>query len=175
MGKALISLICNGEIQTAPQRRMKEEIFFVPVDQSSSDVKGYKDCNINNLIAAVDISVRLINPPDYNSFHRFTGFRFKRSVIVITLEQCNAGFTDLKILCRYLSAFFADDGPISFMDLGLNKKQIIDLLDSLYSGNFVLQDQGLIEINKERGGFYLNGVPTTRLIDLMRGKPVPVR
>jgi hypothetical protein len=120
----------------------------------------------------VELYSKLNNHQDFESFHKLTNNRFKPLPIIDFLERCSADFSDLKILCRYLAAFYADEGPITIMDLSLSRRQIIDLLDNLHKGNFVLQNQGLIEINKERGGIYLNGVLTPRLIDLLRGERI---
>jgi hypothetical protein len=168
--KALISLIITGKIETVAKKRIKEELFFTlssPGQQNSGNF-------LEKLIPVIELSSKLNNKQDIDSFHRLTAKRFKKSTIIDFLERCSADFSDLKILCRYLAAFFADEGPITIMDLGLGRRQILDLLDNIHKGNFLLQNQGLIEINKERSGIYLNGVLTPRLIDLLKGECISV-
>lgn len=172
--KVLISLVIADKIEIVTRRRMKEELFFSLTPTATKKSSQYKSNTIEHLISIVELYSKLNNHQDFRSFHKLTNNHFKYIPIVDFLERCWANFSDLKILCRYLNAFFADEGPITIMDLGLGRRQIIDLLDNLHKGNFVLQNQGLIEINKERGGIYLNGVLTPRLIDLLRGGHISI-
>lgn len=172
--KALISLIIVGKIETVTRRRMKEELFF-SLTSTVTEIKHQSKRNsIEHLVSIVELFSKLNNDQDFVSFHKLTNNRFKHLPIIDFLERCSADFVDLKILCRYLTAFFADEGLITVMDLGLSSGQIVDLLGNLHNGNFILLNQGLIEINKERGGIYLNGVLTPRLIDLLKGEKITV-
>jgi len=173
--KVLISLVIADKIEIVTRRRMKEELFFSLTPTATKKNSQYKSNTIEHLISIVELYSKLINNhQDFGSFHKLTNNHFKNLPIIDFLEGCSADFSDLKILCRYLAAFYADEGPITVMDLGLERRQIIDLLDNLHKGNFVLQNQGLIEINKERGGIYLNGVLTPRLIDLLREEHISI-
>lgn len=170
--KTLMSLTIADKIEIVTRRRMKEELFFSLTSTATKKSSGYKSNTIEHLISVVELYSKLNNHQDFGIFHKLTNNHFKHLQIIDFLERCSADFGDLKILCRYLTAFFADEGPITIMDLGLSRRQILDLLDNLHKGNFILQNQGLIEINKERGGIYLNGVLTPRLIDLLRGERI---
>jgi DNA polymerase III delta prime subunit len=172
--KALITLILTDKIEVVKRRRMKEELFF-SLTSTVTEVRHQSKRNtIEHLTSTVELYSKLNNHKDFGSFHKLTNNRFKHLPIIDFLERCSADFGDLMILCRYLTAFFADEGPITVMDLGLSRRQIVDLLGNLHKGNLILLNQGLIEINKERGGIYLNGVLTPRLIDLLKGEQITV-
>lgn len=172
--KTLITLVMADNIEIVTRRRMKEELFF-SLTSTVTEIKHQSKRNsIEHLVSIVELFSKLNNDQDFVSFHKLTNNRFKHLPIIDFLERCSADFVDLKILCRYLTAFFADEGLITVMDLGLSSGQIVDLLGNLHKGNFILLNQGLIEINKERGGIYLNGVLTPRLIDLLKGEKITV-
>jgi len=172
--KTLITLVMADNIEIVTRRRMKEELFF-SLTSTVTEIKHQSKRNsIEHLVSIVELFSKLNNHQDFVSFHKLTNNRFKHLPIIDFLDRCSADFVDLKILCRYLTAFFADEGPITVMDLGLSSGQIVDLLGNLHKGDFILLNQGLIEINKERGGIYLNGVLTPRLIDLLKGEKITV-
>jgi len=172
--KTLITLVMADNIEIVTRRRMKEELFFSLTSTVTEINHQSKRNSIEHLVSIVELFSKLNNDQDFVSFHKLTNNRFKHLPIIDFLERCSADFVDLKILCRYLTAFFADEGLITVMDLGLSSGQIVDLLGNLHKGNFILLNQGLIEINKERGGIYLNGVLTPRLIDLLKGEKITV-
>lgn len=172
--KALISLIFTDKIEIVTRRREKAELFFSLKSSATKIRHQNKIIAFEHLISIVELYSKMNNHLDFGSFHKLTNNRFKNIPLIDFLERCQADFDYLKILCRYLTAFFADEGPISVMDLGLTRKQIVDLIDNINKGNFVLQNQGLIEISKERGGIYLNSMLTPRLIEILKGEFIPL-
>jgi hypothetical protein len=172
--EALISLIIEGRTHIITKKRMKEELFFSLVADSSDSRKMENRGSIEKLIAIVELYSKMTKNDDLKDFHKLTGNYFRKLAVLEFLERCSTDLGDLRILCRYLTGFFADEGPITIMDLGLSKWQIVDLLDKYHKGNFVLHNQGLVEIIKERGGIYLNAMLSSRLVDLLMGECIPL-
>lgn len=172
--KALISLVMDGDIETVTKRRVREELFFSLVSVEKGSGLMCSRNAIEQMVSAVDLYSNWTRLQKLSSFHKLTSNKFKKMAIFEFLERCDADWIDLNILCKYLEKFFADEGPISIMDLGLSKSQIVDVVDRIHKGNFLLQNQGIIEVTKERGGIYLNGLPTIRLIDLLKGERISV-
>jgi DNA polymerase III delta prime subunit len=168
---ALITLVITDKIETKVGRRMKDELFFSLKKNSSKNSHRNKD-DVEHLISIVELYTMLENQQSFRSFHKLTHNRFKQLSLINFLEKSSADFDDLKILCRYLNAFFKDECPISMMELCLTRKKIIEFIDKIHKGNFVLQNQGLLEVNKERGGIYFNAMLTPRLIDLLKGENI---
>jgi len=172
--RALISLILEGKIETISKKRMKEELYFSLASFDSNSETKRNPNMMDQLIAIVELVSRFKENNEIIDFHKLTGNHFRQLALIDFLDQCSADFKDLKIICRYLTGFFADEGPITIMELGLSRWEIVDLLDRFHKGQFVLHNQGLVEIVKERGGIYLNGMLSPRLIDLLKGEHVAI-
>ena len=173
-GKALCGLYLSGDIEIVAKKREKDEIFFAYNTNKKTQSGKTNISPIDELINTIEIYSRLNDYFDLIDFHQATKSHFKSLELVEFLQSCGANFNHLKLICRYLSAFFSGDMPLTIMELGLSRSELLDVLDQINSNNYLLLNQGLIEINRERGGIYLNGIITPRLLQLVKGNPVTI-
>jgi hypothetical protein len=173
LSKVLCSLYLKGEIDVFTKKRGRDGLFVAKRYFEREQITPLPDV-IEQLIMTIEICSRLIAIKEIKKFHQATNQKFKKLMLFQFLENCDANFECLKILCRYLTAFFSGSSSISIMDLGLNKMEIIDISDQINNHTLLLQHQELIGFIKDRRGIYLNNNLNPRLLRLLKNETISV-
>lgn len=169
--RELISLIRQGKLEAIFKKWNGEQVFFrftPPHPQKEKNIfQDIQDCCF-----AVRLCALLFPIKDISSFLRLTESHFTQLALLQFLEKSQASFEDLHFLSCYSIAFFSGEMPYSLMDLGLPSQEILGILDKVYQNTFILQRQGLISMAKEKGSIQLEGIPSERLVKLLRNEPI---
>ncbi len=154
-------------------RRCKTDLFLSILESPVYKRKDH-EALFSCLFSTVEVYALAHKSDDLEDFVKKCGNTFKNIRLLSFLTNCGASFTDLRILCRYITCFFLDEGPITLLDLGLSNQEVIELTDRIYNGRFLLETQELLELKKERSGIYLDGAFTSRLIRLLKGDDISI-
>ena len=171
--KAIFHMTLGQKLRVTMNRRSKTDL-FLSVIKPGVRIKGSPEGFLPCLFSSVEVYALFNTSDDLQDFVKSCGNTFKDIALVSFLDKCGANFTDLRILCRYVTCFFLDEGPITLLDIGLSNQEVIELTDRIYNGRFLLETQELIELKKERSGIYLDGAFTSRLIKLLKGDDISI-
>ena len=168
---SLCTLFINGLVQLIKRRGDKTELLLY-ANQEEHNKDGCGNDELEQLSACVDIVGYLVRPKSIDAFHEITQQAFAQMPLLVFLKQCQAKFNDLQFLSRYIAAFFRGETPLCIMDMGLHKDDILHLLQTINQERYILLEQGLITITRERAGYYLGGILNERLLQLLRKETI---
>lgn len=173
VAKILWKLFIQAKIDVFKKRHETNEVYLAPKKLSVSKKRNACD-SIQELIGSILLCSRLLNIKKITEFNRLTDHRYQDQLLLQFLQSCGPEFSALKIVCKYLAAFFCGESHLTILDLGLHLDDIIEISEKLNQNTFIPQTQQLIEIRKEKGGYYLDAVLKPRMIKLLKNEPVPL-
>jgi DNA polymerase III delta prime subunit len=167
--KLLCALLDKGMIKVRDRRGEEEGLFISLIEKKKQEREL-----IDDIREALLICESIEPPKSLLHFHRLTSNRFRKTALLQLLEQVNASVLDLRVICRYVEAFFANEMPFSLNDLKLGKRAFLELNEQVAAERFMPELQDLIRLERDRCSIWFENVPTPRLSKLLRDEPIPV-
>lgn len=166
--KNLVSLVEKQKLMIRLPNSKKDPIQFILLEATQ---KPMEKGGVSHLAFWALLVDNLFDSCTWNQFHRLSQEQFKSNKLVEFLVQNKAEFTQLLILSRYISNFFANSFPLSVHDLGLSERQVLDLYQKVRVGDHFLQEFGLIKFTNCTS-LYLESELQPKLLQLLNGQSI---
>jgi hypothetical protein len=161
----IFSLIRKNRIRVQFSKNHPDALRVVLFENGCSENPG--DRKLQQFLSSVHAFTSLEETDSVIRFGEMTSGYFDRLTLFTYLKCIGADMADVKMMCCFLSTFFAQDLPLSLQDLHMGMKKTATLYGQIRKGQHILQRHELLEFAKESVGMHIEHVLTPALIRLL--------
>lgn len=169
--RAILKMICNEKITIQPTKRDRENLSVVLGQTCRVYKVSLKE--FHAVCQCIEAYYFLEHSDELKDFLDCLPAKAKQWAILNFIKQNEASLLDLKIICRWVTAYWSGHSPLPLSEMGLSAEETVWIHMEISANRFFPVHQELVDIKAERSTYYLSGVLRPRMIELTLNKPIP--